>query len=43
MINPKGVCGTGRPLGLALPHHQPSPITRARPAGMPGFETAGRG
>ena len=20
MINPKGVCGTGRPLGLALPH-----------------------
>ena len=43
--NPEVVCGTGRPLGQALPHtaYTLAPITRAHPAGMPGFETAGRG
>ena len=34
----------GRPHGRPpLYHPQPSPTTRAHPAGMPGFETAGRG
>ena len=41
---PRGGVRYGPPVGAGPPTPPaPSPITRARPAGMPGFETAGRG
>ena len=43
MRDPQGVGSRGRPLGLAPLSPPPPPLTRARSAGMPELETAGRG